>query len=137
METMDVDYQPTKEKKRKASKIAVKILKTAKGSSLVKWTEKDGAMRMGYIPTETIEKDGAEGEVLEMAIPYGVPWEALELPNLTVKGKEMLCSELHRLGIWTAEDLRKKTVAVLGAINNVSGLSLAALLNFAKNYEEV
>lgn len=91
---------------KKSTKIAVRCLDVKGDSNLLEWQDKDGVSHRGYVPTVDTEDDEVDLEILDKAIPYGVPWAAfLDLSNITPQRVEQ---ELHKRGIWTLADLQVK-----------------------------
>lgn len=81
------------------------------------------------VPIE--EKDNPEA--FEAGMPWGIPWEAVELSA----SSQDLAAELRRRGIWSIEDLRQNPKGAMGALQATYGVDVAMLFQFAAKYEEV
>ena len=90
-------------------------------AKLVEWTDEFRRLRRSVIPA------GADDP--EHGIPYGIPFE--EFGAVVITG-EQIADALHKVGIWTYEDLRAHPNEALGALNNITGLVYARLVNSAR-----
>ena len=91
-------------------------------AKLVEWTDETGHLRRSVIPVDADDP--------EHGIPYGLPFESLAAA--VVVTPEQIADALHRVGIWTYEDLRAHPNEAIGALNNITGLSYASLVNSAR-----
>lgn len=109
------------------------IINKHHGSSLIEWLE-DGDIYRGTVPDSLLEGNTIEDEHLSMAIPYGVDWAfALEDVYRTVTISDFVQS-LHNHGIWTAEDARRNSGKVQGAILSAYGVTFQTILRVAQDY---
>lgn len=93
----------------------IKVVSRNNELTLIEWVD-DGTYHRSIVPTDdVIGNDFCEHP--ERGIPYGEDWASL-LPPLEV---DLLVNELHRRGIWTAQDLQNNHKAALGAILVVAG----------------
>ena len=118
--------------KPKAKLIPVRALAVNQQSALVEWESKTG-IRRGSIPTAALDNGKVDATVLEAAIPYGVPWEEVKFRNPT---PDSLATALRQAGIWTKKDLFENTRAVVGILQSIYGIDLAALVMFAEQSEK-
>ena len=114
--------------------LEVQVVRKRGQSALVQWADAGGQLHRAYVPTGAIDEDGNVPEsVLEMGIPHGIPWSEVLSPSATPESVE---AELHRAGIWTAEDLRNNPQAAVGALQAAYGVDLAALNAAARKFNE-
>lgn len=66
-----------------------------------------------------------------MAVDYGVPWRDLVTMDATPEDLER---QLHRVGIWTIDDLRRNPEAAQGAIMAAYGVDFQTLARLATKY---
>lgn len=86
---------------------------------LLEWVEGEALVR-AFVPEEIVE-DGVEDfddELLSLAIPYGVDLEDILVENLPDPEDVAInvAEDLHRMGIWTYEDLRMNMAAVQNVV---------------------
>jgi len=111
---------------KKAPKIDVQVLSLKDKTSLVSYM--NGAILCKvYVPTDKISGGQVEEGVLDKGLKYGIPFEKVELPEIT---GEALSEELHKHNIWTAEEYRSNPNGVRAAINQLYGKPLAILNDF-------
>jgi hypothetical protein len=102
-------------------------MKTIKTKGKVALVEHEGQRRI--VPL----KEASNPEAFEMGMPWGVPWEEVELRA----SPDTLAAELRRRGIWTEQDLRANSGTALAAIQSVYGVDLSSLRKFAARHQEV
>ena len=102
-------------------------MRTIKTKGKVALVEHEGQRRIVPIA----EKDNSKA--FEMGMPWGVPWEEVEL----VARPDLLAVQLRRRGIWTANDLRANPGGALAAIQSAYGVDLTALRRLAARHQEV
>lgn len=107
----------------------MKTIKRAEQAVLVEWRE-DGKAHRAWVP---LGAEGSEDEA-RLGIPYGVPWAELIPPRAIFP--EELEAALHSRGIWTAEDAQLNPQAILGAIVELIGVDMAAVIRAAREYEK-
>ena len=108
--------------------IDVKIIQQSGQSALVEYQE-TGATKRVTIPARDIYDGQVNKYNLNLGIPYGVRWsELIELKASSARLEE----NLHRIGIWTAEDALRDAQKVLGAIQATYQVDLSAILRIAK-----
>ena len=103
----------------------VKVITRIDEHALIEWVDA-GQINRSIVPANEVQ--GNTCEQPERGVPYGEDWAAL-LSELNV---DLLVSELHRRGIWTADDLQANHKAALGAIHTVAGELFNSLLSSAK-----
>lgn len=118
----------TETKKTYTKKIDVEVVSVKDKTSLVKYLDGDDLHKV-YIPTSKLSKGKVEEPVLKKGVPYGLPWDKIELPEIT---GEQLAEELHKRNIWTAEEFRRNPEGVRAAINHLYGKPLAILTAFVR-----
>jgi hypothetical protein len=114
--------------KKITKKIAVEVLKVKGKTTLVKYLDGDN-LRKVYVPTSKLSKGQVEESVLKKGVPFGLPWDKIELPEIT---GEQLADELHKRNIWTAEEFRRNPQGVRAAVNSLYGKPLAILTEFVR-----
>lgn len=101
---------------------------------LVEWLE-DGAPRRSWLPASDVtqQKDGTT----QAANPgHGVPYGDDFLHGVKLQATtEAVERELRQRGIWTADDALSNAPAVLGALQAVYGVDVAALMQAAVTYK--
>lgn len=111
-------------------KYDVKVISTMGDTVLVEWD--DGIPQRGYLPLEAVQGEQVEAETLDMAAPYGVPWDKLLDPG---KGfGKVFAAELRKAGIWTAADARKNGKVIQSVTAKLLGLSLGGVYKRLNEY---
>lgn len=107
----------------------MRTIKTAGKAALVEW-EENGTLQRAWVPAESADNQ----EEAALGIPYGVPWqEVIELQPIDSARLETL---LRQRGIWTAADAQAHPQAIVGAIIELIGVDMAAVLRAARLYEK-
>jgi hypothetical protein len=96
-------------------------------SALVEWQDGEGLHR-AYIPLKQVKDGAVSMTVLRKGIPYGVPWENVELAPVT---GQQLAINLRQAGIWTREDLSRQQRRALGVLQALYQVDLASLNRLA------
>lgn len=105
---------------------AVRLIRTKGSSSLIEY--KDGEIkRRVFIPASELIDDQVSAEVLSRAIPYSYPWEEIEF---TVGGAG-LAEQLHRLDLWTVDDVLKYPQKLRSALQATITSQLSEILTIA------
>lgn len=129
------EVKEKKPQKKRSSPVPVRLVKTENEAALVEWTGKDGAQRRVTVPrtavTGAAKQRLVEKDDLSMGIPYGIPVAQIIKMAATPEGVE---SELHKRGLWTAEDIIGNIQSVYGALQAVYGVDAATLVNAARAY---
>jgi hypothetical protein len=107
----------------------VKVLQ-AKGAALLVEFTRDEQTDRKYIPADKLGDGMVADEVLDMGIPYGYPWEEIEL----MFDREKLAKNLHDVGIWTAADALKYPQKLSAALYGTLAENLSQILKIA--YQE-
>ena len=107
--------------------VAVSTVRVTGEGALVEYAQKGKAKRV-TIPASEVRGGKVAQDVLDAGIPYGLPWEEVQLATITA---DELAANLRKAGIWTAEDLRRNTQKAVGVLQATYRLDLAALLRFA------
>jgi len=100
----------------------MKVIQILGQAKLVEWTDGARRLRRSVIPV------GADDP--EHGIPYGIQFE--QVVAAVVITPEQIADALHGVGIWTYEELRAHPNEAVGALNNITGLVYARLVNSAR-----
>lgn len=95
-----------------------------KGSqSVVEWRDENGNVHRSIFPEiALIHRNGSIFvDAVEEGHPYGVDWVDYAQPKM---GPEEIAQQLRNRGIWTLDDLVKKTSAVTSVFNEASSINL-------------
>lgn len=130
-EKQQAEHKPAAKVEKPTS---VQTLQTKNGLTLVEW-QADGRMYRNWIKVEDVShtSDGAQVVGPEKGVPYGFDFARLVKLSVT---PQMIDTELKRVGIWTAEDLRTRTAEARVAIQSAYGVDLASLLNAVRAWEK-
>jgi len=113
--------------------VKIKPIFRKKMATLIEYVE-DGVPYRVSVQSSSIvtkEKDSyVPRHLLDQGLPYGVPW-SLKL-NINMITPESLEIELHKAGIWTAEDALKNPSTVQSALLSALRINLGDLLRIAK-----
>lgn len=115
------------EKAKKVKTVEVRLIDVSNTTALVEYGSLEDPKRC-LIPVDTLDGDKVAADVLELGIEYGIPWE--QLLTFSLKPADF-AKELHRNGIWTAQDVLKHSGAVHGALQAVYGIELAKIYQIA------
>lgn len=107
--------------------INIKIIQYQGHSALVEWTEGKKTKR-ATIPTNVIQDEQVSKYQLNLGIPYGIPWSEIKLSA----SAQTLEDELHRVGIWTAEDALNNASAIVGALQATYAIDMSTIMAIAK-----
>jgi hypothetical protein len=111
----------------------VKVITTRYQTALIEWIGDDGIHR-GTVPEEVVNDDIVRDDLLSLAIPYGMDWEFMldgALGNVT---PQVIANNLHRVGIWTLQDLRSRPQDAIGAIQAAYHLDFQTLLRLTEQH---
>lgn len=109
--------------------IDIKIIQHQGHSALVEYLSGKKIKRV-TIPANVIHGEQVSKYNLNLGIPYGVDWAR----RINLKASpQKLEDELHRVGIWTADDALQNANKLLGAIQATYAVDLSTLLRIAKN----
>lgn len=113
----------------------VKVIRK-KGQAAVIEVEFEDGSDWVIVPSPSLHESGGKTYVsedeVELAIPYGIPWESL-ISNFTVRG-EVIAKELKKNGIRTKEDFATKPNEVRGALFATLGPMLRQLSAIARKH---
>jgi hypothetical protein len=127
-----VEETKPKKKDRLIRMQPVKVVRRQNQAVLVEWVG-NGRLQRRVIPADKIDDGQAADDVLAQGAAYGLPWS--ELVTLSASPADVE-AELHRIGIWTGDDLRSNTAGAVAALQRCYGVDLAALLQAATRYEK-
>ena len=102
-----------------------KIIQKNKNAAVVEYQDETGINR-GIIPIRAV--DTITEKNIDQAIPYGYPWDELDLKF----DATMFKNAMYNRGIWTAQDALKNPSGVLAAIQTALGATLADVLTAAR-----
>ncbi len=120
------------ETKKKAKRIKVNIISVSDKTSLVAYVDGD-ILRKVYIPSSKISTGKVEELFLTKGVPYGLPWEEIELPEITADG---LAEALRNRNIWTAEQSRANPNGLRAAIISTYSPLFVAIADFIREQQE-
>lgn len=109
--------------------IAVTVLRASGKSVLVSWVDTAGQEQRGWLPADKLSSTLLREDVVSQAAPYGLPWAELLAPR-SISAEE-LEHALRNAGVWTGEDAARHPSAVIGALQAVYQIDLAAVLSAA------
>lgn len=118
----------------KADLIQVRQVFRKKMATLIEYLEEGVPVRVS-VPSSCLitSKDGTlliSKENLDRGLPYGIPWKyKLKISEVTPESLEL---ELHKAGIWTAEDVMKNPQAVKSALMSALRISMSDIQTIAK-----
>lgn len=95
-----------------------------KGSqSVVEWQDDDGNINRSIFPESAlmVENGTTYVEAVEEGQPYGIDWADY---IHTKMGPKAIAAKLRNKGIWTLEDLQKKTPVVTSVFNEAASVNL-------------
>ena len=120
------------ETKKKAKRIEVNVVSVSDKTSLVAYVDRD-VLRKVYIPTSKISTGKVEEQFLTKGVPYGLPWEEIELPEITADG---LAEALRNRNIWTAEQSRDNPNGLRAAIISTYSPLFVVIADFIREQQE-
>jgi hypothetical protein len=97
-------------------------------SSLVQYVA-SGVLSRKYVPTYEIKGNMVSDEVLKCGIPYGHPWEEIELKFDSAR----FANEMHNVDIWTVEDAMKNPQKLWSALRATLADNLSTILVAARS----
>lgn len=111
--------------------VQAKTITTQNGLTLVEWIDGEKPSRAWVTPDMIVGEPGRTLTVEhpEGGIPYGVRWASFLSGYVSTEEIE---TQLHRSGLWTAEDLQQQPNVALGIIRAVAGNLLQELLHNAR-----
>jgi hypothetical protein len=112
---------------KKSKTVKVKIVKASQDNATVEFTL-GGILQRAIIPTNRIEDNKAPEDILSVGIPYGIPWELVQLKASSIE----LANALRMQEIWTYDDAMNNPNKIISALQAVYGVDLAALLQYAR-----
>ena len=69
---------------------------------------------------------------IDAGIQYGLPFEEFVILDTDIVSR--LTTELHRSGVWTLDDLRKKPNLVIAALQSIYRLNVGRIVQAAETY---
>lgn len=127
--------EPTKAEATKTVKDVI-VISHKNDLSLVEWTAQSGRIHRNWLKTKDIDiaSDGTATTVDPgSGVPYGFDFARIIKMETT---PQVLDTELKKAGIWTAEDLRARPAAALGALTAAYGVTLGSLLEAVAVHEK-
>ena len=114
----------------------VQVISHKNDLTLVEWSAQSGRLHRNWLKTSDIDisPDGtATTADPGHGVPYGFDFARIIKLDTT---PQALDTGLKQAGIWTAEDLRARPAAALGAIQAAYGLTLGSLLEAVAAHEK-
>lgn len=105
------------------------IRKSQRGESALVQYERNSMATRCTVPAAQIVDSMVADQVLAAGIPYGFPWEDIQLTFDTPK----FANELHQADVWTAEDLLKSPQKLWSALRAALAENLSSVLEIARN----
>lgn len=115
-------------KKITGNRSLVKPIRQKGDSVLVEYVE-SGATKRKFIPSSQLIDGLVSDEVLQQGIPYGYPWEELELTFDSQK----FANEMHQIDIWTVEDALRNPAKLWSALRATLAGNLTNILETASS----
>jgi hypothetical protein len=84
----------------------VRTVRQSGEASLIEYERDDRSIGRVYVPTSLVTGEEIDPAVVEMGVPYGLPWEELLDQRVTPEARAA-ADALRRRGIWTGDDLRR------------------------------
>jgi hypothetical protein len=123
----------TEETKTKQPKlIPVRVVSQTGASATVEWFVK-GAVKRGTLPIEKVTGDKLDQELLDAAVPYGIPWAEMAIKSYT---GEQFQDAMYKADLWTDEQVRKNAQKVIGVLQELYRLHLGSISEFAAKYQK-
>jgi hypothetical protein len=115
----------------------VKLIARKKAAALIEFQNDNGETIRLSVPSHRVtELDNGNAEVIlsviKSGIPYGIPW-GLKISDILVKGSDIE-REMHNVGIWTADDLKKNPQVLQGVIMAAASELVRAVSIVIKEY---
>ena len=120
------------DEQKKTKQIPVKEPFATNETSLVEWTDKKGLHR-GYIPAGKVLDGKVDQDVLDAAVPYGVPWADMPFKQFT---GEQFQTAMYQADLWTDEQVRNNAQKVIGVLQTLYMLHLGAIAEYADKFKQ-
>ena len=105
----------------------IRIIAAKGNSTLVEYVI-DGLLARRYVPTAQINGNIAPAEILERGIPYGYPWEEMQLKFDSAR----FADEMRKAALWTPQDVLKNPQAVWSALRATFTVNFTTVLEQAR-----
>lgn len=114
--------------------VPVTPLSRRNGLVMVEWSD-NGRLFRHWIKEDSVRQTpgGSVATDPSHGVPYGFDWSVVVKLQVT---PEMIDTELKRIGIWTAEDLRSRAAEARSAILAAYGFDVASLLEAVRKWEQ-
>lgn len=106
-------------------------------ATLVEYIDSEGYLARTSVKTTELQNVALDNSTalvsqtsLDQGVPYGLPFE-YKFKERVITAKS-IGDELHKVGIWTAEDIQKNTKGTYEAILSAAALSLSDVLALAQ-----
>ena len=113
--------------KHQGSKTLVTVLSAKGASVLVEYLEND-VLRRKYVPANTLNERYVADSVLECGIPYGYPWEEIQIDF----NAQQFAIEMQNAGLWTVEDVLREPNKLTGVLRKIFETSIRTVLETAR-----
>ena len=115
-------------KKIQGERTLVTVVSQKGDSTLVQFID-NGVLNRKYVPTDKVDGNMVDDQVLLRAIPYGYPWEDIVLTFDSLK----FANEMRNVELWTVEDALKNPQKLWSALRATLAVNLSEILEVAKN----
>lgn len=113
-------------KKMQGTQTPITVLSTKGQSSLVEYLQ-DGVVCRRYIPSNKVLNRFVVDDVLERGIPYGFPWEEIEIKF----DMQQFAVEMHNADLWTVDDVLRAPKKLTGVLRTIFENSFRTVLETA------
>lgn len=114
------------------SVMPVTVILRKDNSTLVQYVE-DGLLTRKYVPTDEVKGNLVAHQVLLQGIPFGYPWEDLEMKFDAQK----FANEMRNVGLWTLQDVLVSPQKVWSALRATLAVNLSTILELSKSEKGV
>jgi len=120
------------ETKTKTKQVPYRVVSQTDKSALVEWFVK-GAVKRGTLPIEKVPGDKIDQELLDAAIPYGVPWAEMPIKQFT---GDQFQDAMYKADLWTQEQVCLNAQKVIGVLITLYRVHLASMVEFAASRKQ-
>lgn len=114
-------------KKIQGDTTLVTVLSSKGESTLVEYLNTAGVLQRRYVPTKKVQEQFVADDVLERGIPYGFPWEEIEIKF----DMQQFAIEMHNAELWTVENVLRDPKRLTGVLHKIFETSFRAVLETA------
>jgi hypothetical protein len=92
----------------------------------------DGVLSRKFIPVSELEGDIVSETVCKQGIPYGYPWQEIDIQF----DGDKFAEEMHNVGLWTANDIMKSPQKLWSALHATLADNLSEIIEKAKQEQK-